>query len=189
MARANRSWICSAEKFPAVFWNLTCNCPVNTDEFWQIIEDARETGDDCGTVVEAVRETLEGMSPEAVLGFEHELWRRMAESYRWDLWAIAFIVNGGCSDDGFDYFRGWLIAKGRRYFEAALADPERAADEAEPDANECEDMIAVAASIYNAKTGNYPARSGDPLPAEPAGDPWKEDELEARYPELCERFS
>ncbi len=38
------------------------------------------------------------------------------------------VVNGGCSDDGFEYFRGWLIGQGGAYFEAALKDPERAAD-------------------------------------------------------------
>ena len=26
------------------------------------------------------------------------------------------VANGGCSDDGFDYFRGWLIAQGREVF-------------------------------------------------------------------------
>ena len=32
-----------------------------------------------------------------------------ANSYQSNLWAVAYIINGGCSDDGFDYFRGWLI--------------------------------------------------------------------------------
>ncbi len=54
---------------------------------------------------------------------------------------MAYIINGGCSDDGFDYFLGWLIAKGRKYFEAALVNPERAGDGAEPgDVVECEDI-------------------------------------------------
>jgi Protein of unknown function (DUF4240) len=36
----------------------------------------------------------------------------MADSYRDPLWAAAYLVNGGCSDDGFEYFRGWLIMHG-----------------------------------------------------------------------------
>ncbi|MFE5591185.1 DUF4240 domain-containing protein [Streptomyces sp. NPDC056549] len=32
----------------------------------------------------------------------------------------AYMVNGGCCDDGFDYFRGWLIAQGRNVFERAV---------------------------------------------------------------------
>ena len=38
----------------------------------------------------------------------------MDDSYRWDLWGAAYLANGGCSDDGFDYFRGWLIGQGRK---------------------------------------------------------------------------
>ena len=41
---------------------------------------------------------------------------------------LAFIVNGGASDDGFDYFRGWLIAQGREVFEGTLAKPDSLAD-------------------------------------------------------------
>ncbi|MFL6076856.1 MAG: DUF4240 domain-containing protein [Mycobacteriales bacterium] len=37
----------------------------------------------------------------------------MAESYQGDLWGAAYLINGGASDDGFDYFRGWLIARTR----------------------------------------------------------------------------
>ncbi|MET7745527.1 DUF4240 domain-containing protein [Streptomyces sp. NPDC005385] len=39
------------------------------------------------------------------------------------LWAAAYTTNGGCSDDSFDYFRGWLIAPGREIFEHVVADP------------------------------------------------------------------
>ena len=41
--------------------------------------------------------------------------QRLAEAYRWDIWAIAFIINGGCSDDGFEYFRGWLVRKAKNF--------------------------------------------------------------------------
>jgi len=162
---------------------------MTTDQFWKLIDSAREEDADPESVAAAVKSRLEKLGAEEVLGFEWELTKRHAETYRWDLWAIAYIVNGGCSDDGFDYFRGWLIAKGRNYFEAALANPVRAADDAEPDANECEDMLSVAASVYKSKTGKYPPRSDIPLPSEPAGKKWKEDDLQSLYPELCERFS
>jgi hypothetical protein len=52
----------------------------------------------------------------------------MARSYVAQLWAAAFVINGGCSDDGFEYFRGWLITRGREVFERALADPDSLAD-------------------------------------------------------------
>lgn len=162
---------------------------MNKDQFWKIIDDARKPGMDCDEVVSGVRQQLERLSNDELLAFENELWRRMAESYRWDLWAVAYIVNGGCSDDGFDYFRAWLISQGRKYFEDALADPIRAADLAEPDMNECEDMLGVAVSIYRERTGSYPTTEITVHPSGPAGERWKEEDLENLYPELCERFS
>ena len=162
---------------------------MTTDQFWKIIDDAREEDGDCEAVAARVKSALEGLNPDDILGFSRELEKRRAESYRWDLWAVAYIVNGGCSDDGFEYFRGWLIAKGRSYFEAALADPVRAADGAAPDANECEDILYVASSTYESKTGSYPPDSDIPFPKEPAGEPWEEDELQLRYPKLWERFT
>lgn len=162
---------------------------MTTDQFWNIIESAREEDTDPESVATAVKSTLEGLSVDEVLGFDRELDMRRVESYRWDLWAVAYIVNGGCSDDGFEYFRDWLIAKGRSYFQAAMACPIRAADDAEPDANECEEMLHVASSVYKAKTGSYPPKSDVPFPKEPAGPSWKEDDIESLYPELWERFS
>ena len=162
---------------------------MTTDQFWKIIEDARAEDPEPESVAAAVGSTLESLSADEVLGFERELTKRRAESFRWDLWAVAYIANGGCSDDGFEYFRGWLIAKGRSYFEAALADPVRAADGAEPDANECEDMLYVAAQAYKAKTGGYPPKSDLPFPKEPTGKAWEEEDLESLYPELWERFT
>ena len=163
---------------------------MNTDTFWKIIESASDEVSDSDEIAGPLQRMLEELSAEEILGFQQELWRRLSESYRWDLWAVAYVVNGGCSDDGFEYFRGWLISQGRAYFEAALRDPVRAADRAEHnDANECEDVLYIAASVYNKKTGQRPPRENIQKPKEPAGTRWKEDELPELYPELHERFS
>jgi hypothetical protein len=53
-----------------------------------------------------------------------------AMAYSGDVWAAGLLLNGGHgSDDGFDYFRNWLISRGRKTFEDALADPDCLADE------------------------------------------------------------
>lgn len=48
----------------------------------------------------------------------------MAISHRNQLWAAGYLINDGCSDDGFEYFRAWLIAQGREVFERVVADPD-----------------------------------------------------------------
>jgi hypothetical protein len=50
-------------------------------------------------------------------------------------------------------------------------------------------MLSVAAIAYKSKTGTYPPKSNIPLPSEPAGKKWKEEDLQSLYPELCDRFS
>jgi hypothetical protein len=44
--------------------------------------------------------------------------------YRYDLWAAAYLIGGGCSDDGFIDFRAGLIAQGRDWYHKAAASPD-----------------------------------------------------------------
>jgi hypothetical protein len=36
----------------------------------------------------------------------------------------AYIIDGGCSDDGFEYFRCWLISRGKETFIKLKANPD-----------------------------------------------------------------
>lgn len=72
------------------------------------------------------------------------------EAYRTGLWAAAYLMRGGCSDDGFDYFRGWLLAQGRAVWEGAVAAPDSLADlglDPDEDEIECEDFLSVASDL------------------------------------------
>jgi hypothetical protein len=161
------------------------------DEFWNIIDDAGESADDAEETAEAVVERLQSKTPKEIIAFAQTLTDIMKESYRWDLWAVAYIINGGCSDDGFEYFRAWLIAQGRERYDAALANPEVIGDWAEPDECECEELMGAGWDAYLAKTGNeFPdgAIHVD-YPDDPIGESWKEDDLEERYPALSEKFA
>ncbi|MEV7233888.1 DUF4240 domain-containing protein [Streptomyces sp. NPDC051020] len=48
--------------------------------------------------------------------------------YRWDVWAAAYLIGGGCSDDSFMDFRAGLIALGRDWYERAAACPDSLAE-------------------------------------------------------------
>ena len=95
------------------------------------------------------------LTAEEILDFDRFLGHRIRDAFRNDLWAVAYIMNGGCSDDGFDYFIGWLIARGRKHYEAALAKPEAAADGVDPDDEPFENEMIwyVASNAWAAKTG------------------------------------
>jgi hypothetical protein len=166
-------------------------------EFWALIDASRQVSTDCEEQADALTALLAQREPGEIIGFEQQFWERRYEAFRWDLLAVAYIVNGWCSNDGFDYFRGWLIAQGREYFEAALASPERAADRvvaplAEDEVVDCEDILYVAYLAYEERTGQEFPPSEQPRPdiviGEPQGERWDEGDLPRLYPELWRRF-
>jgi hypothetical protein len=131
---------------------------MNEQEFWQIIERSLEHSEGDGEVqLENLETELLSLEPDKILGFHAMFWTFHRLSYRTDLWGAAFIINGGASDDGFDYFRGWLITQGRKVFEAALENPDSLAGEiedAEADFGfENEDIMYLAMRCWCKKTG------------------------------------
>lgn len=151
-----------------------------------MIEAARtEARGDINAQLEILAKKLTALPAEEIVEFDRIFHEMMALSYRWDLWGAAYVLNGGCSDDGFDYFRGWLIAQGEEVFRNALADPESLADVAKPEV-ECEEMFYVAASAYQAKTGNPNIPTPRvTMPSQPVREEWDEETVDARYPRLA----
>jgi hypothetical protein len=132
---------------------------MTANEFWNIIETAHQQADgDQDTQMETLETTLEELEPAELLEFHNFFQEAHTVSYRANLWGAGFLMNGGCSDDGFDYFRGWLIAQGRKVFEAALENPDSLADAIPQDAEadfefENEDILNLAGRVWEAKTG------------------------------------
>jgi hypothetical protein len=157
--------------------------------FWQLIEDSRENaGGDVDEQASELTDLLADLPPDEIVAFDRYFRELLAAAYRWDLWGAAYIINGGCSDDGFEYFRAWLIAQGERVYREALDDPESLVDRAEPDAIDAESMLYAAADAYKVETGReLPTPAAGP--SEPAGDRWTEDDLPARFPKLWAAFS
>lgn len=151
---------------------------VDPNTFWKLIAAARASVPDPsdGHAVAAAATTLLAERPPAeIVAAQQTLWELLTASYRNPLWAAAYILNGGCSDDGFDYFRGWLVTQGEEVYTAALADPDSlaslpavvaAADSG--DEFECEDALSIAWNAHIKATGMQ-------LP---------QDAFRIRYPEL-----
>lgn len=164
---------------------------MDKDIFWGLVENSRKSTVDIDEQMESLVALVHKLDPQEILEFDRCIQECMRDAFRQDLWAAAYIINGGCSDDGFDYFLGWLIAQGRDYFEAALANPERVGDRVEPgEAVECEDILGIAARAYEEKTGkkDFYDKVG-PIDRSLTGKPWKEDELNTLFPELADKFS
>lgn len=159
------------------------------DEFWELIEATRPTGMWAALHAGTLELKLQTLPEDEIVSFERHFTALMAESYRWDLWGAAYIVNGGCSDDGFAYFRAWLISQGRRFFAKCLADPDAVAARADRDGeNEDEEFMHAAAEAFREKTGRDLPAIGIVQPREPAGTRWHENELPRLYPRTAKKF-
>ncbi len=110
---------------------------MDRETFWGIIETARERAgagaDDRGAEDDPLPGVLtdllvERLSPDEILAFADVAGAVARDAYAWPVWGAAYLVEGGCSDDGFMDFRDGLVLAGRATFERAVADPDSLAD-------------------------------------------------------------
>ena len=176
---------------------------MDEEQFWAIVQTAvDEAGDDEDEYLEVVKRELSRLSLKEMIGFRLRTDKLLYDSYTSEMWCAGYLMNGGCSDDGFEYFRLWVISRGRKVYEAAMANPDNLIDyiddDAEMDFFEFELFWYVAleafeeavdAELYdyiddeNFKTceGNYPNFEFN----------WEEDEPESMQklcPRLFEKF-
>ncbi len=190
----------AARPCPVARCILGASGAVDTGQFWGLIEHGRSRvanpADGDAVAAQAAR-ILAARPAEDIVAAARIVYSLMVRSYLAPLWAVAYLVNGGCSDDGFDYFRGWLITQGQETFESGLEDPDALADVAAVRAAvsdqgwlDCEEGLYIADTAYQAATG-------EDLPDDvarekyPALDPaWDFDfnnqaEMERRLPKMA----
>jgi len=123
---------------------------MSEDMFWEIIE--KTMADDPQDQLDNLVNLLSTMTVDDIFGFDYRLDKFLELSYSSDLWAAAYIICGGCSDDSFDYFRAWLVSKGRTVFEAAVENPDSLidvlTDADESDFPENEEILYAALDAY-----------------------------------------
>jgi Protein of unknown function (DUF4240) len=120
-------------------------------DFWNHIRASKRN--DPHTHAERLVARLSKLPPDQILAFDHLWGTALHEAYNWNLWGAAYLINGGCSDDGFTDFRSWLILQGRDIFQAAVKNPDTLADVVEPDDDEFECECYPAMEAWFKATG------------------------------------
>jgi hypothetical protein len=97
--------------------------PPHIDEFWRILAAADGSAD-------SVTRALARLPIPRIARFHRTLVEQCDRAFRWELWQAADIVFDpwGASDDGFLYFRLWLIGQGHGTYARALLRPDSLAD-------------------------------------------------------------
>jgi hypothetical protein len=150
-------------------------------QFWDIIESGgKKARTDPERQLAAVRKQLAKLPPEEVRDFHRLFNEKLTTAYSWDLWGAAYLINGGCSDDGFVYFRAWLISRGRTVYEAAIQNPDSLAGQTDPDRDdyEFEELWGLALDVYKEWPGKDMPEVNIRWPANPRGREWDFDDDE-----------
>ena len=159
---------------------------MDRNAFWTIVEQARN--EDPEQPEESLREILQQLPQESIAAFQKHFDQLFVEAYRWDLWGAAYLIGGGCSDDGFADFRYGLISAGRKIYEAAISNPDSLADVDIDLDNELYGYVAT--EVYEEKGDGEMPRTHDDRP-EPLGEEWDfddESENQARLPRLSKKY-
>jgi hypothetical protein len=178
--------------------------------FWNIIDTSRQkareiplqSGQDFIDIHEqTLAEILRTLPPAEIASFRDRFWSLHRHAYRWDLWAAAYWLCAGCSDDGFTDFRSCLISLGKDLYYRILADPDTLADIVDlPDTPymQAEGFQYIASRVYEEVTGEeipeeeWPESEGDyNAPHEPAGERIDHDDDEVmrrHFPKLVAKY-
>ena len=176
---------------------------MNEDQFWAIVQKAvDEAGDDEDEYLEVVMHELSKLSLKEMVGFRLRTDKLLYDSYTSEMWCAGYLMKGGCSDDGFEYFRLWVISRGRKVYEAALANPDNLidyiAEDAEVDFFEFELFWYAAIDAFEEATeadlydyiddDNFTTREGNYPNFEFNWDEEDPESMKKLCPRLFERF-
>jgi hypothetical protein len=158
-------------------------------DFWALIDEARGSTERGAPSVEPerLRAVLTRLANDEVVAFGVEYCSQLARLQRWEIWDAGFVAADGMSDDGFHYFRSWLIGKGRDAVEQALRDPEGLVpylDDSDLD-NELLEYVAIDI-LEEREAGVDPRLISEWIPdGNPEGVAVSEADLSARYPAIA----
>jgi hypothetical protein len=173
------------------------------DRYWRLIADSLDYAeDDQEAQLAFLRRELAGLAPEEIVGFRLRTDKLLYDTYTSEMWCAGWIMNGGCSDDSFEYFRLWVISRGREVYENARRDPDSLISVADTPVPEglfdLESLWYVANDAFEQKTGkDLHDHIADTFKFNEANYPdlqfnWTEEDPESWRkicPKLFERFS
>jgi len=108
---------------------------LSENRFWQIISQSLDGTDSIDLTMERQTKLLEQelhqLSYDEFADFASHFHKNYGDACRNDLWVVAYVVMGGCSDGCFMDFRTSLVTRGQVVYYAALRDPDSLCSEFE----------------------------------------------------------
>jgi hypothetical protein len=102
---------------------------MDTAYFWKIMDYGFAKGQFNNEIKrQAILEQLIKLTPTQIQDFEIIFQQMGQKANTWNNLAAVTIMAGGAGDDGFYYFRCWLISLGKYHFEETLKHPDHLAE-------------------------------------------------------------
>ena len=92
--------------------------------FWNIVASSLENSKSQDAQERFLVKEIEKLTPKQMIGFRLRTDKLLYDTYNSELWCAGYIMNGGCSDDGFEYFRNWIISRGKDTYDNAKENPD-----------------------------------------------------------------
>lgn len=123
--------------------------------FWGIVDLSVKNTKDIDDQERFLVKEIEKLTPKQIIGFRLRTDKLLYDTYNSEMWCAGYIMNGGCSDDGFEYFRNWVISRGKDIYYKAKTNPDSLISEfvEGEDYYEFESFWYVALSAFKNKTG------------------------------------
>ncbi len=102
---------------------------MNKEQFWQLINHSLPANTQAEQL-ETIRRSLALISLTDLEHFQEHLTDLLICSHRYDLWAVAALLNNGCTEEEFIGFQIGLIGSGQVLFDQAINDPDSLASSA-----------------------------------------------------------
>lgn len=135
-----------------------------------------------------LRELLDGLPTEQIAQFAEEFKAHHQALATLSLWGAGYVIAGGMSDDGFHYFRSWIIGSGREVYELALHDPDALGPYIDdPEEVENEELGYVTVALLEKRGESDPGERSTSEEG-PTGEPFDEETVEGLYPRLAAQF-
>lgn len=102
---------------------------LDEDLYWKIVSESLEKTSNQDEQEQFLIRRLQKLTPTEIIGFRLRTDKLLYDTYNAEMWCAGYIMNGGCSDDGFEYFRNWVISRGKEVYYNAKNDPDTLIDQ------------------------------------------------------------
>jgi Protein of unknown function (DUF4240) len=123
--------------------------------FWLIIDKSLSNSSNQDGQEDFLIKELENLTAQQIIGFHLRIEKFLYDIYNSEMWCASHIMNGGSSDDGFEYFRSWVISRGKKIFYDAKQNPDSLVQEVDINLGvyEFESFYNTAFEAFENKTG------------------------------------